>query len=367
MDLGLLRPLFEVASPVVSVHLDTSRTDQDSDKRLEVTWRDLRRDLEHHGVDDSTLRTLDDAAGGSPHLVGPQGESLFVSDGKLLAAFTLSEPPARNRVVTGPLADPLETVLDLDHQLPYVMVALDREGGDIDAYPAGAFDPVTSRTYDGSTLHITRVRAGGPSMASYHRRTRNVWTDNAAGVAAEIAEAVEAVGARLIFVGGDPKALGVLREQLAPHRLEAELVDVPGGRAGGDALTALRQAVDQALADASRRSHEQAMNGYREALGQGRAVHGIPAVSEAFANSSVHTLLLTADRGADPLKWGTHVDPRLVASAREALGEHTADAFEAPAAQLLLNAATMTGAAFSELLPDVHADDGCAAVLRYGD
>ncbi|WP_037606115.1 baeRF2 domain-containing protein [Streptacidiphilus rugosus] len=364
MELDLLRPLYEAEGPVVSVHLDTSRLDHDADKRLEVTWRDLRRELAAQGADEPSLAALDAAVGGSPHVVGPQGESLFAAGGVLLGAFTLSEPPPRNRAVVRPLADPLETVLDLDHQLPYVVVALDREGGDIDAYPAGAFDAATSRTYDGSTLHISRVRGGGPSMASYHRRSVNLWTQNASGVAAEIAEAAQAVGARVVFVGGDPKALGVLRELLTAQKIDAEVVDVPGGRGGDDALAALREAVDARLAEASRRSHEDAMAAYREALAQQAAVHGLPAVADAFAPGNVRTLLLHADRGADPAKWGAGGDPKLIASSPDALGGH-GPAFEAPASTLLLRAATLTGATFSELLPGTLADDGAAALLRY--
>jgi hypothetical protein len=365
MELDLLRPLYDTESPVVSVHLDTSRIDQDADKRLEITWRDLRRGLASQGVDEPTLAALDEAVGGSPHIVGRQGESLFATDGRLLAAFTLSEPPAANRAVLAAVADPLETVIDLDHQLPYVVVALDREGGDIDAYPAGAFDPATSRTYDGSTLHITRVRGGGPSMASYHRRSVNLWTENAAAVASEIAEAVKAVGAHVVFVGGDPKALGVLREQLASHRIEAALVDVAGGRGGDDALAALRESVDTHLAAASRRSHEEAMDAYQEAAGRQLGVNGLPAVADAFASGNVRTLLLHADRGADPVKWAARNDPKLIGSSPEALGEHSSTAFEAPASSLFLRAAALTDATFSELLPTTSADDGCAAVLRY--
>ncbi|WP_037913532.1 baeRF2 domain-containing protein [Actinacidiphila yeochonensis] len=367
MDLALLRPLYTPAATTVSVHLDTSRLDQDADKRVEVVWRDLRGRLAGQGVDEATLGVLEEAVGGAPHVVGPQGESLFAAEGRLLGAFTLAAPPARARAVAGPVPDPLETVLDLDHQVPYVVVALDREGGDIDAYPAGAFDPATSRTYDGGTLHITRVRAGGASMSSYHRRTLNLWTENAAGVVEEIAQAVREVDAPLVFVGGDPKAVGVLRPLCAQAVPQAELVDVAGGRGGADALASLREAVDEALAGYTRRSHELAMEAFEAALEQDTAVHGFPAVTEAFAAGNVRTLLLAADRAGDPALWGAPDDPRLLGSAREALGAHAASAFEAPAGALLLRAAVLSGAGFSELLPGRPADDGCAAVLRYAD
>ncbi|WP_329493812.1 Vms1/Ankzf1 family peptidyl-tRNA hydrolase [Kitasatospora herbaricolor] len=362
MDLELLRPLYDVTGPVVSVHLDTSREDQDADHRLAVVWRTLRRELEERGVAEATLAALDSGVGGTPHVVGPQGESLFACQGRLLAAFTLSRPPARNRAVVQPLADPLETVLDLDHQLPYVMVAVDREGADIDAYAAGAFDPATSRSFSGSTLHITRVRAGGPSQASYHRRSVNVWTENAAAAAAEIAEACEAVAADLVFVGGDPKAAAILHDQLTERRPGVEVVEVSGGRGGEDAIAVLRSAVDEAVATASSRSHAAAVAEYRSALAQNLAVHGIPAVSTALAEGRVATLLLAADRSDDPRQWAADANPLLVASAAEALQD--AAAVEALAAPLLLRAATMGGARFSEI-PAGTADDGVAAVLRF--
>jgi release factor family 2 len=364
MDLDLLRPLYaDAPANVISVHLDTSREDQDADKRLEVTWQEMRRDLAAQGVDESTLAAIDAEIGASPHIVGPQGESVFAVDGRVLGAFALSEPPARNRAVLGPVADPLETVIDLDHQLPYVVIALDRRGGDIDGFPAGSFDPATRRAYDGTTLHLTQVRGGGVSMGSYHRRSQNAWTDNAAGVAAEAVEAAEHVGAAVVFVAGDPKAVPLLHEQLAARRLDAEIVEVAGGRGGLDALATMRAAVDEALADASRASHEATMDEYAEALGQGLAVHGIPAVTEVLAHGNVKTLLLAADRTQDPVKWATMTDHRLVGTAPEALGQHPA--FEADAAPLLLRAATASGATFSELLPGITADDGCAAIKRF--
>jgi hypothetical protein len=368
MDLGLLRPLYardDANAVVVSVHLDTSRVDQDADTRLALTWRDLRRMLAEEGAPEESLAALDGEIGASPHIPGPQGESVFAVGGRVLGCFALSVPPGRNRGAVGPVADPLETVLDLDHQVGHVVVALDRAGGDIAAYPVGVFDPESQRTYDGTTLHLTRVGAGGPSMASYHRRSKNAWSSNAAGVAQEVLEAVAEVSAAVVFVGGDPKAVPLLREHLAAASPELELVEVSGGRGGRDAEAVLRESVDEALASDSRARHRKLMADYADALGEGRAVHGIPAVTEALANGAVETLLLAAERGADPRKWSSASNPRLIASAREGLGEAAHDAFEAAAGPLMLRAATATDASFSELDPGTAADDGCAAILRY--
>ncbi|MFG3042516.1 Vms1/Ankzf1 family peptidyl-tRNA hydrolase [Streptomyces sp. NPDC048330] len=365
MDLSFLRPLYEVAGPVVSVHLDTTREDQDADKRIELVWNALRKELEAKGVDAETLNVLGASVGGSPEIVGPQGESLYAAGGRLLAVYTLAAPPAANRAVVGPVADVLETVLDRDRQLPHVIVALDRQGGDIDGYAVGAFDAARSRSYNGSTLHITRVKAGGPSKASYHRRTENVWDSNTAGVAEEIARAVASVDAAVVFIGGDDKATAVLRDQPALSALDVTVVDVSGGRGGEDALASLRKSVDEALAEASARAHDAAFERFTAAVGTGAGISSIPAVTEALAEGRVQTLLLSADRSGDPLKWSSSENPMQVTSSAEGLDTTAGDGFSMPAGALLLRAATLSDADFTEIPADHNITDGCAASLRY--
>ena len=365
VDLSFLRPLYEATQPVVSVHLDTSREDQDADKRIELVWNGLRKELAEKGVDAATLDAVSAAVGGSPEIVGPQGESLYAASGRLLAVHTLAAPPAANRAVVGPVADALETVLDRDRQLPHVVVALDRQGGDVDGYAVGAFDAARSRSFNGSTLHITRVKAGGPSKASYHRRTENVWDSNTAGVAEEIAQAVASVDAAVVFIGGDDKATAVLRDQPALSALDVTIVDVSGGRGGEDALASLRKSVDEALAQASARAHEEAFQRYMAAAGTGTGISSIPTVTEALAEGRVETLLLSADRSGDPMKWSSYEDAMRVTSSAEALGSTAGDAFSMSAAALLLRAATLGEAGFTEIPAGHSISDGCAANLRY--
>ncbi|MGW8889741.1 baeRF2 domain-containing protein [Streptomyces sp. NPDC055749] len=365
MDLSFLRPLYDAAGPVVSVHLNTSREDQDADKRIELVWQGLRKQLEGQGVDEATLDAVGAAVGGSPEIVGPQGESLFAAEGRLLSVHTLAAPPLVNRAVVGPVADVLETVLDRDRQLPHVVVALDRQGGEIDGYAVGAFDAARSRTFNGSTLHITRVKAGGPSKASYHRRTENVWDRNTAGVAEEIAQAVASVDAAVVFIGGDDKATAALRDQPALSALDVTVVDVAGGRGGEDALASLRRSVDAALARASARTHDEAFEQYTAAAGTGTGISSIPAVTEAVAEGRVATLLLSADRSDDPRKWSSLDDPMRVTSSADALAGTSGPGFDMSAAALLLRAAALGDAGFTEIPAGRDIPDGCAAVLRY--
>lgn len=229
MDLQFLRDLYKLDGPVVSVHLDTSREDQDADHRIDVEWRRLRRDLEQQGVGELTLGALQEGLVSAPHVIGPQGEALFAHAGYVAQAHVMAAPPAANRAVVLPVADSLELVIDRDHQVPYVVVAIDRAGADIDVYAVGDHDPASQHSFSGGTLHITKVRGGGISSGHYHRCTENVWDRHARESAQAVVEAMDSVGADLVLVGGDDKAAALLRDHLEALTRAADVQTVSGG------------------------------------------------------------------------------------------------------------------------------------------
>jgi len=365
MDLQFLRPLFEGGGPVASVYLDTTRQTHDADKQIELWWRAARRSLVEQGADEETLAALDEAVGGAPHLPGPQGEALFAAEGRLLEAHTLARPPRTDSAVLLPVPSTLQLAIDRDHQLPYVVVAVDRTGADVDAYPAAAHEPSFQRSFSGSTLHVTRVRGGAEAHASYHRRTVNLWSENAAQAAADVRAAIEEVGAQVVLVAGDPKAVGLLREHLDDRSLPGTVVYVEGGRADDTALAALRDSVEDAVSAASDASHRAALDELEGRLAGGLALQGLPAVKEALAQGRVETLFLAADRSADPQLYSTRTNPLDLATDPAALGDDPT-AFQAPAGELLIRAAALSGAEFTEILPPARYEDGVAALLRFG-
>ncbi|MFF9481349.1 Vms1/Ankzf1 family peptidyl-tRNA hydrolase [Streptomyces sp. NPDC014733] len=363
MELSFLRPLYAEGAPVASVYLDTTRAVPDADERIATRWRTARRTLAEQGADDATLDVLDATVGGVPDLPGPQGEALFAADGRLLGAFTLTEPPAADRALWAPVPDPLLLAFDRDHQVPHVVVAVDREGADVEGYPAAAHEPAFRRTFNGSTLHITRVRAGAEAQASFHRRTVNVWSENAEQAARDVRDAVDAVDAEVVMVAGDPKALGLLRDHLGPPA--ERLVKVGGGRTDAQSRAALREAAGAALHEISAESHRDALRQLESALDGGQALQGIPAVKEALAEGRVDTLYMAPPSDApDVPLFASERNPRALATDRAALGDDPT-VFEAPAPLLLLRAAVLGDASFSEILPPTRCTDGVAALLRY--
>ncbi|WP_436775160.1 Vms1/Ankzf1 family peptidyl-tRNA hydrolase [Yinghuangia sp. YIM S09857] len=359
-----MQPLYDTDAPVVSVHLDTTRSAHDADKQIELRWRSARRSLAEQGADEEDLRLLDGVVGGVAEVPGPQGEALFASAGRLLGAFTLAEPPAADSARVLPVADPLGLAIDRDHQLPHVVVAVDREGADVAAYPAAAHEPSFQRSFHGSTLHITRVKAGAEAQASFHRRSVNLWTENTEQVAQDVRAAAEHVEAAVVLVAGDPKAVGLLREHFAARPPLGRLVYIGGGRTDTTARESLRENADAAIREAMTVRHREVLDTLDADLAGGRALQGIAAVKEALAEGRVGVLLLAARQADAPTLYASRRDPRALGTDPAAFGEDPT-IFSAPAAPLLLRSAVLGGAEFTELLPPATATEGVAALLRY--
>lgn len=364
MDLQFLRPVFDCHGPVASVHLDTSRGEFDSEKKIELRWKAARRSLTEQGAAEETLVAMDEAVGGAGEVPGPQGEGLFASGSEMLAAHTMAEPPTTSGATFLPVADPLPLAVDRDHQLAHVVVAVDREGADVEAFPAAAHAPSFQRTFNGSMLHITRVRAGDASQASYHRRSVNLWTENTGQVAEDVREAATEVDAAIVLVAGDPKAIGLLREHLERRPPAGRLSYVEGGRTDRSALDGLRTSVDEAMRRAMLESHQRVLAELDEKLAGGQALQGMVPVMDALSAGRVETLLLAADRTGDPDLVGSRRDAMAVVSDPAALPEDPTT-FTAPASALLLRSAVRGNAQFTELLPEMSCTDGVAALLRY--
>ncbi|WP_255945869.1 baeRF2 domain-containing protein [Streptomyces odontomachi] len=364
MDLTYLRALYEGEAPVASVHLDTTRATHDADRLIDTRWRSARRSLAGQGAGEDTLGALDAVVGGVGDLPGPQGEALFASAGQVLGTYTMAAPPPADQARYLPVPDPLLVAFDRDHQVPHVVVAVDREGADVDAYPAAAHEPAFRRTFNGSTLHISRVRAGAEAQASFHRRTASVWGANTARAAEDVRDAVAAVEAEVILVAGDPKAFGLLREHLAPM-VSCPLVQVGGGRTDASARAALRSAADQALREVMAANHADALRQLGEALAGDRALQGIPAVKEALSQGRVQTLFLAPVGTEDEsLLYASQRDRQVLGSDATVFGDDPT-VFSAPARPLLLRSAVLGGASFTEILPPVRCTDGVAALLRH--
>ncbi|MFV2196473.1 hypothetical protein [Nocardiopsis sp. LOL_012] len=374
MDLGFLRPLYESDAPVASVHLDTSRESRDADKKIELRWRHLRATLDALGADQATLNALETAiAEHNSRSFGTHGQALFASQGELISAHTLTEPPDQDRATWLPVPDALPVAIDRGRHLPYVVVALDRVNAHITAYPAYPTEgPASEQDLTGASLRGLDVTSrGGPgNLGGYNGRfpgkhvAQELWRENTAKVAHHVREAVADVDADVVFVGGDDEAIAYLRDNLGERRTELPIVVLPGGRGGTDAEERLHQAAAEALHQFVTSGQESVAADFRSKLAHEQAVAGTEPTLPMLSEARVRTLLMGAERGTEPHLWGSRTEPVLVAAQRTDL-DHPEAAFRAPASALMLRSAVMTDSDFTELLEDGEPTTDTGAILRF--
>ncbi|MGW5878164.1 baeRF2 domain-containing protein [Nocardiopsis terrae] len=382
MDLGFLRPLYESDGPVASVHLDTSRDTTDAEKKIELRWRHLREHLAELGTDKATLDVLEEAIGqGDSRAYGDHGQALYASEGRLLGAHTLAETPRQDRASLLPIPDVLPLAVDRDRSVPYVLVALDRIHAKVFAYTAQpAAKPTVEMENEGYDLQDMesqgRVHPGQRGDAGGRRADTNVsqelWKENTAQVAEMVRQAVRKVDAAAIIVGGDDEAIAYLRDNLGPRQLTIPIRVVAGGRGGADAEERLHEAAEECLRELIREEHAQAFSDYQRKLAHDQAVRGTESVLPMLSEARVETLLLGSDRINEPELWGSYHSPVLVDTSPRNLDDPNAG-FKAPASALMLRAAVMSDAGFTELPQteqsappeeDVHPVEACAT-LRF--
>ncbi len=358
MDLGFLRPLYESDGPVASVHLDTSRDTTDADKKIELRWRHLREELAALGTDEATLDVLEEAVGeGNSRAYGDHGQALYASGGRLLGAHTLAEPPSQDRASFLPVPDALPLAIDRGRRLPYVLVALDRVNAKVFAYPSHPTrGPVMEAANEGENMQnidgASRIFPGQRGDAGGRRAdtgtAQDRWRENAGQVADLVREAVRKVDAAVIIVGGDDEAIAYLRDNLGPRQLTIPIKVVAGGRGGLDAQERLHETAEECLRELIQAEHEQVFSDYQRKLAHDQAVRGTTSILPMLSEARVETLLLGADRVDEPVLWGSYHSPVLVDTSPKRLDDPDAG-FQAPASALMLRAAVMSDAGFTEL------------------
>jgi hypothetical protein len=363
VDTADLAELFATDGPFASVYLDASSTAvPDAGAQLDLRWRNVRRDLEQAGAPEVLLDVVEGAVGGD-HEGGDTLAIVAAGDRVLLRAH-LPEPPKHDVGLFGalPAVGPL---LEWEQGLlPHVVVTADRVGADIVAI--GRSDVLEERQVRGETEHITRSHPGGWSQRRFQQRAENTWEQNAKQVADEVTEVVDAVGARLLLVSGDVRAVGFLRQHL-PGRLEGiTKVIEHGGTTVESSIGALTDDVVRQVATVAAEDTVALLQEFREERGQhDRAADGVAPTVTALQMAQVATLLLAPDVDDDRTAW-YGPEPGLVALTR---GELEGFGVEAPVEgrleDVLLRAAAGTGAAV-RIVPAATVTDGVGAILRRG-
>ena len=185
----------------------------------------------------------------------------------------------------------------------YLLVVTDRTGADITA-AAGAGQPEQTWTVVGPDDEIERKQGpGGWSQPAYQHRVEDSWRHNAARVAEEVATRAAAVGAQVLVLSGDVRAVQLLSERL-PHDHGLLVHHITGSRAADGSQATRPRRVEQALREAAEAQTARLLTALHDNMGPGGlAVEDVMDTLDALASGRVATLLVRPFSADSRVAW----------------------------------------------------------------
>lgn len=360
MHLGWLDDVMNHEGEVASVHVDASRTDPQGEHTQGLHSGEVVGLLREAGAPGTVLDVVAERTTAETHEGGEMGRHLVVAaDGEVLLDLLVAHRPERDEAAWGPVPCLLPLLRALDPSVGHVLVQADRTGADVTVVdPLGRHVRTDDVEGDHDVLH--KVRGGGWSHRRMQSRVEDSWERNADEVVAHVRRLVERHHPEVVLLTGDPHACGLVREGLADHLGDSLRWVKAGGRADGVDADAEQAEVEDVLREVRLSRMAGVVSEFERATGQGQmAAAGLGSTVSALQRASVGTLLLAPDAVADRTLW-TSPDGVLVgATEADVLAQGAGSAVEAPAVDVLVQAAGRQAA-------EVELVDGVPGVLEQG-
>jgi hypothetical protein len=362
-----LKDLYAQDGPFASVYLDASRNTENGPHEVELRWRELRGTLAERGADEPTLDAIEQRVL-DPDTPGRHGRFVVAAQGTVLFDRPLPSAPAVSSATWDALPDVLPYVAASRGDIPHVVVVADRTGADVDVVLGE--QTTLSESVQGDDQHpIHKTRRNQWDERHFQNRVDNAWGENAMDVARVVARHVADVGAALVVLAGEERAIALLDRDLgALLSPGVRVVKVAaGGRAPGASGDALHQAVHDELLKLTWHRRRELFEHLQQNVGRGRLARtGVDGVLEALRAAQADTVVLAEDAVGERPAW-IGPDPLQVATSPEdvrAMG--IAEPRQVRLGPALARAAVGSGAAL-EVTPGGHdvVPDGVAALLRY--
>jgi hypothetical protein len=361
---------FDGPGPFVTVYLGTEAAVEQASQQNELRWKNLRRRLEDDGAPAETLAAIDPLVPDAHH----RGRTLaVVADATGLRLVRHEpEPPARDAGWVAPLPRLGPFIEWAQSAVPHLVVLADRAGADIVAFTrradgigSGGAAVVSVGQDNGEDPLLRKSNPGGWSQRRYQNRAENQWEQNAKEVADNVAALADDIGARLIVVAGDVRALQLLREHL-PEPTAELLREVDGSRAPGSGLDEIADDVVKLAATVVAEDTVEILRQFKQERGQGDlAVEGTKSTIEALAAARVDTLLIHDDPDDDRTAW-FGPEPGMVGQDEETLtGLGATEPQKARLVDVAIRAAFTTGAAVRIVPSAGSVKEGIGAILRF--
>jgi hypothetical protein len=351
------------AGPFLTVYLATEASIENAAQRSELRWKDLRRDLEGRGADVAVLAAVDPLVADA-HLEGECLVAIANATG-LLHVSHQPDPPTRDVGRWGPLPTVGPLLEWRQSQVPHVVALVDRKGGDIFVFRPSAPDEHSEITGGDDPLH--KPSAGGWSQKRYQRRAENMWNANAHEVADALVELVDAEHPRLMAVGGDVRAVELLKEAL-PDRATELVRGMDGTRAADGSVDESVEQVTRLVATAVAADTKDLLAKFREERGQAdRAADGPADTLASLSKSQVEVLLVHADPDDSRTAWFGRDAIPVAERATDLTDLGIPDAQDGPLVDIAVRAALGTGAGIRMIPGAGGPTGGIGAILRWRD
>ena len=372
MDLHWLKPLLGRPAPFTTVYLDASPSQLSAEAEAADRWKAVRRGLERDGAPAAVLDEIGERLALPDGRRTPHGRVLVADAYGVVVDRLLSAPPAQSEGLFGPAPALLQAIHAADETVDLLVVAVDRNGADLQRVQAGEHDArPTTEVVEGGHDEVHKTRGGGLDRRS-QTRAEDSWQRNAEVVASALDRRVAEDPPDLLVLTGDVRAVALVREAVGQHVRDL-LVEVPGGGRGeGVHEEAFHPKKVEAVEAFRARRRAATLARFNQALGQGSAaVTALDSVVEVLRRGQVAELVLgegsaalsgrTLWVGSDPLQLATS------AGDLAAMGV-TSDARPMAADVALLRAALGQDAGVT-FARDGEADvvEGVGALLRWAD
>lgn len=358
-----LRWLASAEGPFASVYFDDSRDTADAVRHLEVTWRDIRKDLEAQGAGPAIIGKLEEAVLHYRPAIGRRGRAVIATGDQVLVNEHLIGPPPGTvvRVSGYPYVVPL---IDLEIPRPtYVFAAVDHTGADITLHQG---DNVSSTSIEGGGYPVHKpVSAGWEGYGDKQHTTEEAIRMNCREVAEELTRLVDEADPEVVFLCGEVRSLADVAAEL-PERVANRVSQLhAGARKSGIEEEEIRELTSAEFARRRELDTTIVADRFQAEMGRhsGLSAEGFAAVCAALRGGDVDTLIV-GELGDATVVTGealTTIAPD--ADALSELGEPMRRV--ARADEALPFAAITVGASLVRADGRIAPADGIGALLRY--
>ena len=305
MKLPWLTPVLDQSGPVLSVHLDTTRTDPSAAAELEARWAQMRSRLEADGAPQELLAQIEESVLTPSSLGGRQGRSVFATDTEILVDRVLPAPPLQESAHRGEFPQLLPLLQLIPFAVSQLLIVVDRAGADL--HLRAAENPSISHGPNGlgedstvegghDVLHKASV-GGGPQHGwradNFEARVEDSWDRNADAVAGSVEKILRERRVDMVMLSGDVRAMGLLREALGRETRD-RLIEVSGGSRGATLDRGpFRDELHRTTREFIAARQQDLATRFRESQARdGASVGGATEVAQALTRGQVQELIL---------------------------------------------------------------------------